>query len=71
MKRTTGICCPKTSWSLYLLAETHSLYAGISRRFNSLTEIHLHYDQAVNALKTGRHLQHPEPLFYYEDYFLH
>lgn len=57
--------------SFISLLKTHSLYAGISRRFNSLTEIQLHYDQAVNALKTGRHLQHPGPLFYYEDYFLH
>ncbi|NLM51467.1 MAG: hypothetical protein GX197_01385 [Firmicutes bacterium] len=57
--------------SLATLLRSHSLYAGISRPFTSLTELSIHYDQALNALKTAQHLNHNGPIFLYENYYFY
>jgi sugar diacid utilization regulator len=43
------------------------MYAGISRSFKSLIDIHEHYNQAIEALGIGKDIYSRENLFYYED----
>jgi sugar diacid utilization regulator len=57
--------------SLASLLQTHDLTCGVSRPFANLKDIKLHYEQALQALKTAQHLKHPGPIYFYEDYFLY
>ncbi|MCR3922170.1 MAG: helix-turn-helix domain-containing protein, partial [Firmicutes bacterium] len=53
------------------LLVSHNLHAGVSRPFYRLSDIKLHYKQALNAIITARMINHGELLYFYEDYFFH
>ncbi len=40
---------------------------GVSRSFEQLELLRLHYEQAVNALRVGRHMDVPKPLYFYDE----
>lgn len=57
--------------SLKEFLKTSNMYAGISRCFNSLVEVPNHYQQSLNALKLGMHINREAVLFKYEDYAIY
>jgi len=57
--------------SLKDFLKTSNMYAGISRRFNSLVEVKAHYLQSLDALKLGLRINKEAILFRYEDYAIY
>lgn len=57
--------------SLKDFLKTSNMYAGISRRFNSLVEVQAHYLQSLDALKLGMRISKEAVLFKYEDYAIY
>ncbi|HEY3388984.1 MAG TPA: helix-turn-helix domain-containing protein [Prolixibacteraceae bacterium] len=53
-----------------LLSE-NNLSAGISQRFNSISELKRHYEQANHALSIGQLLIHNERIFQYDDLYIY
>ncbi len=51
---------------LSTLLDKFGIRCGVSRRFEQLTKLRLHYEQAVNALNVGRHMDAPKPVCLYD-----
>ncbi|OKP67954.1 hypothetical protein A3842_27815 [Paenibacillus sp. P3E] len=62
---------PEDLQDLQTLLLAHSLQCGISQRFNCLSEVRPHYQQARKALKLGSTLHKGEVLYFYEKYVLY
>jgi DNA-binding PucR family transcriptional regulator len=45
-------------------------YCGISRLFFKLLEVKKHYEESLKAIKSGKHLNADQVLFFYDDYTL-
>jgi sugar diacid utilization regulator len=46
------------------------MFSGVSRDFSNLLDVKKHYAEALNAIKSGKHLNDDKVLFFYEDYIL-
>ena len=49
----------------------NDLKAGISNFYKDISDTSRFYKQAVSSVKMGIHLQDPQPLCYYKDYYIH
>lgn len=48
-----------------------NIRCGISRCFEQFADLHLHYDQAINALSVGQRMDIKKQIYYYSEYAIY
>jgi sugar diacid utilization regulator len=61
----------KTIGDLESFLKKFELRCGVSRRFEHLAELRVHYKQAMHALSVGHHMQPGKPVYFYNDYAIY
>ena len=56
----------KAAEELGAFLDRFGIHCGASRRFEQITALRLHYEQALNALYVGRHMDAPNALCFYD-----
>lgn len=56
---------------LKLLLVKFNIRCGISRRFEQIDSLRLHYDQAIMALNIGLHMEYDKLIYHYSEYAIY